>query len=125
MDWPTRNRIIKKATERRLGIADEKGVEYTQSEGALENFYRNAKRVGSDPVTILYVYLGKHQDSIESFVKKVRDYFTHGDGDKMIIQMEARAGEGIRSRLDDIRNYYDLLECLLVEEGIIDEDKDE
>jgi hypothetical protein len=46
------------------------------------------------------VYFNKHIDSLMTFVRTGR--------------LES---EGLRGRLDDIRNYIDILEAMLVEEG--------
>jgi hypothetical protein len=87
-----------------MDIMDAKGADYQgeEKEGVNGNFYRNARLLGVPPVTIWAVYFNKHIDSLMTFVRTGR--------------LES---EGLRGRLDDIRNYIDILEAMLVEESII------
>ena len=94
--------IIEAATKRRMDIMDTKGADYQgeEKEGVNGNFYRNARLLGVSPVLIWAVYFNKHIDALAKFVRTGR--------------VES---EGLRGRLDDIRNYIDILEAMLVEEG--------
>ena len=96
--------IIEAATKRRMDIMDTKGADYQgeEKEGVNGNFYRNARLLGVSPVLIWAVYFNKHIDALAKFVRTGR--------------VES---EGLRGRLDDIRNYIDILEAMLVEEGSI------
>ncbi len=97
--------IIEAATERRMGIMDAKGADYQgeEKEGVNGNFYRNARLLGVSPVLIWAVYFNKHIDALATYVRTGR--------------LES---EGLRGRLDDIRNYIDIVEAMLVEEGTLD-----
>lgn len=119
------------ACERRYGIADAKGAEYSgkgstyKETGAdtLANFKNVAERIGGTPEQVLMTYLLKHIDSINTAVREagtLKPPFI--DKGPCVIYA---AGEGIVSRLDDARNYLDLLECLLIDNGHIEEQTDE
>ena len=69
-----------------------KGHDYTQGRGRLANFYTNATRLGVPARTILAVYLNKHLDAIETFLR---------DG--------AVKSEPIEGRICDAINYLLLL----------------
>lgn len=111
------------ACERRYKIADAKGAEYSgagqtyKETGAdtLANFKAVGERVGTTPEQALMVYLLKHIDSINTTVREAGDPFYSSVGQELIYAK----GEGIVSRLDDARNYLDLLECLLIDNGHI------
>lgn len=116
MNHTTRRKIEEAADKRRRGIADEKGAEYS-GEGAnykthsdadvLRNFKVNGSRLGTSPLLTAGLYFGKHCDSVFTFLRQ-QETMSMEDRKKL-----ANAGEGIVSRLDDIRNYCDLIECLL------------
>lgn len=116
------------ACERRYGIADAKGAEYSgagqtyKETGAdtLANFKAVGERVGTTPEQALMVYLLKHIDSINTTVREAGDPFYSSVGQELIYAK----GEGIISRLDDARNYLDLLECLLIDNGHIEHDRE-
>lgn len=117
------------ACERRYGIADAKGAEYSgagktyQETGAdtLRNFKAVSERIGGTPEQVLLTYLLKHMDSITTTVREAADDFYSEVGQALIYAK----GEGIVSRLDDARNYLDLLECLLIDNGHIEPAVDE
>lgn len=81
-----------------------KGHDYTQGASAagcgdrerLKNFYRNGERLGLPPTKVLAVYLAKHLDAIETFLK-------HGDVES----------EPIEGRICDAINYLLLLAKLV------------
>lgn len=121
MNFAEKNALITRANERRIGISDEKGPEYTgeaasykaQDANILTNFYVRAERAKASVFTVAQVYAGKHIDSIETALAELAKA---GSIDARVAIV--RKGEGLVSRLDDLRNYCDLLECILMEEGI-------
>ncbi len=126
MNHAMRRAIETAACERRYGIADEKGAEYSQA-GAnyqtgdadvLLNFKEVAKRTGTTPVQVLLNYMLKHVDSITTTCREAEWRDSNTDVGRSIRYAQ---GEGIVSRLDDLRNYADLLECLLVDTGAIED----
>lgn len=122
MNHKARRIIEQLACERRYGIADEKGAEYSgagstyKETGAdtLHNFKSVAERTGVTPEQTLMTYLLKHMDSINTAVKEAAQY-NQPYKDTFSPRHAYAKGEGIVSRLDDARNYLDLLECLLVD----------
>jgi hypothetical protein len=100
-----RTAITEAATKRRMKIMDDKGKDYQgeEKEGVNGNFYRNARVLGVSPTLIWAVYFNKHVDSLMTFVRTGR--------------LES---EGLRGRLDDMRNYLDILEAMAVEEGLVE-----
>lgn len=132
MNHSDRRLVETNACTRRYGIADEKGAEYSgkgstyKESGAdtLANFKRVGERRGISAESALMVYLDKHMDSISTAVREASAYADiagrvgRGPGAEKVYA----AGEGIRGRLDDARNYLDLLECLLVDRGLIEFD---
>jgi hypothetical protein len=127
MNHQTKTALIQEATSRRTRLSDQKGEEYTVQPGTFNDdeadVLLNFKTVGDcldlDPVVVCGVYLQKHMDSIHTFIRKYKSADTL---DKRIDVMSE--GEGIESRLDDARNYLDLMECLIyeaiVEDGTYD-----
>lgn len=129
MNLSTKERILELADERRNGISAQKGPEYAGSaaryadddKDVLANFKRQGDRWGTSPLLPTGVYFGKHIDSIETFVREATR-----EGLTLAQQRElAYKGEGILSRLDDARNYLDLMECLLVDLGILNDPRPE
>ncbi len=93
-----RIKIIDEAIKRRKAIMDTKGNDYAGDSDVNMNFKRNAKLLGMRTQQIWAVYFMKHIDAIMTYV---------GDG-----KIES---EPIIGRLDDARNYLDILECLMRE----------
>ena len=129
MNLSTKERILEIANERRNGISAQKGPEYAGSaakyadadKDVLANFKRQGDRWGTSPLLPTGVYFGKHIDSIETFVREATR-----EGIDLKAQRDlAYKGEGILSRLDDARNYLDLMECLLVDLGILNDPRPE
>lgn len=126
MQHSSRRVIEEAACVRRYALADAKGAEYSgagasyRENGAdvLANFKSVAERIGGTPEQVLMTYLLKHIDSINTTVREGAAPLPHTHN-------VYAAGEGIVSRMDDARNYLDLLECLLIDnyhitgEGII------
>lgn len=85
-------------TEKRQFIADQKALSYASDADRLVNFKRQAARWGVDPMVVLGVYLGKHLDSIESYIR---------DG--------VESSEGMENNVGDAMNYLDLLMAMVAE----------
>lgn len=121
MNFNEKLAAIKRANDRRAGISDAKGPEYAgQSESyrnsdadVLRNFKRQGERWDVDPIKVAAVYFGKHIDSIETFVRDLIKADTYTEKLALVTK-----GEGIVSRLDDARNYIDLLECLMYDANL-------
>jgi len=101
MTFEQRQSIIKKAFQRRTQIMRDKGREYSKGikTDVNFNFKEIAKRLGLTKEQVLMVYMGKAMLSIE----------------KWILDGELSSGETLISRLDDLRNYADILESFLYE----------
>ena len=99
MTFEERQSIIKKAFKRRTKIMRNKGREYSKGvkTDVNLNFKEVAKRIGLTKEQVLIVYMSKAMLSIE----------------KWILDGELSSGETLISRLDDLRNYADILETLL------------
>lgn len=118
MNRATKLAIVERANERRAGLSDQKGAEYTQlgedyqndDVDCLANFKSVAERFGISPLMALGVYMGKHFDSIETFIAEIGKMESYEQA-----LLKTVEGEGIISRLDDARNYLDLMEALLAE----------
>jgi hypothetical protein len=117
VDYEVKRQLLSLARDRRDGLSDQKGAEYTKTgqqyqEGGdiLANFKRNAERFKVNPITVLGVYMGKHFDSIENFISEIVQCESYEDAVTKVME-----GEGIISRIDDAANYLDLLEALLFE----------
>ena len=80
-----------------------KGGEYAGSEDRLANFKRGAQRVGALPDQVLWIYLSKHLDSIETYIK-----------DKVAGTSRPRS-EPITGRIDDAINYLILYKAMVIE----------
>lgn len=100
---------MEEANLRRQGISEDKSKEYSRGDDVLRNFKEVGRRLGLDPSVVACVYLNKHIDSINTFIDKAKDLETQE------LKGFMNEGEGIISRLDDARNYLDLLECILLE----------
>ncbi len=78
-----------------------KGAEYSRGEiDCNSNFKRVADATGADALTVCYVYLAKHLDSIASFIKT----------------RETKSDETIESRIGDAINYLFILASLIEEQ---------
>jgi len=103
MNFEERDELIKKATERRHQLLLNKGKEYAKYKGETSDINFNFKEVGRrlnlNPLEVCAVYLEKAILSIEHW----------------IVGGELSSGETIFSRLDDARNYLDILETLICE----------
>jgi hypothetical protein len=97
--------ITDKANGRRTEIMRAKGAEYAGTDREWADCNQNFKHVGQmlglDPKLVCGVYMLKHVDSLATYLRTGID-----------------SVEGITGRLDDIRNYIDILESLIIEEKI-------
>lgn len=90
--------ILQEAKETRTG----KGRDYTRdSDDALANFKRCGERIGVTPQKALLIYMSKHSDAIETYIK------TGGQSES----------EPIKTRIIDNINYLLLLWGLIEEEN--------
>lgn len=125
MNHQERVAVSARAEQRRRKIADEKGAEYT-GEGdryqtaddadVLRNLKVNGERLGVSALLTGGLYFGKHADSLFTMIRQAEGK-TWEEKRTLVHQ-----GEGIVSRLDDMRNYLDMVECVLVEEQLIEFD---
>lgn len=77
-----------------------KGEEYSRGEDDCNsNFKRVAQAIGSDPVTVAWIYALKHIDSISHYVKT----------------RQTPSGESIEGRIGDAVNYLRILASLISE----------
>lgn len=95
---------------RREKILTGKGREYTNDIDALSNFKQNGERLGLHPVQVLAIYMMKHVNSIETYLRQFNGQTTP----EGIID----SSEGITGRIDDAINYLELLQLLLRDFGI-------
>lgn len=80
-----------------------KGGEYAGSEDRLANFKRGQLRTGAHPYQVLWIYLSKHIDSVETYIKDTA------------AGISRERSEPIDGRLDDIINYCLLMKALVKE----------
>jgi hypothetical protein len=63
------SRLIDATAERLQRLTATKGAEYANSSNQLANFGRLAERLGLKPEAVILVYLTKHLDAIDSYVR--------------------------------------------------------
>ena len=97
------NEVVKETLESISKLLRVKGGEYAGSEDRLANFKRGQLRTGAHPYQVLWIYLSKHIDSVETFIK-----------DTASGNVRERS-EPIDGRLDDIINYCLLMKALIKE----------
>ena len=124
MNLRLKDEVVSRANTRRGAISNEKGPEYAgqadsyanDTADVLANFKRQDTRWGHElsGLASAFLYFGKHLDSIETFGRELKK----AGLDTAATVALVNRGEGIVSRLDDARNYLDLIECLLVDAGI-------
>lgn len=78
-------------------LSDTKGTEYAHDADQLANFKRLGERLGMAPEAVLMVYLTKHLDSIESYIRRP----------------SMDLSEPIDGRIDDAILYLCLLKALI------------
>ena len=75
-------------------LSDGKSIEYTQSsDDKLANFKNIGERFDIDPLAVAGIYMNKHVDSINNYIKTGK----------------ISSGESLKSRLIDIINYSILM----------------
>ena len=84
-----------------LVLRETKGKEYSGTDDALANFKRNGAAMGISAEKCLMIYMGKHWDSISTYVREET-------WDKAL-------SEPIEGRLDDLITYAVLLKALISE----------
>ena len=98
-----RARYIEELIDSCLGLLADKGAEYSRGEEDVNsNFKRVAEAIGSDPISVAYVYFLKHIDSITNYVKT----------------RETPSGEPIEGRIHDAINYLAILGSLIYEQKV-------
>ena len=80
-----------------------KGGEYAAEGDRLDNFRRNAKNWGVSMETCWGIYIGKHWDAIQTYVRDVQNGRTRVRAEKL------------SSRVDDMITYLILFKCMLDE----------
>jgi hypothetical protein len=89
-----------------MKLLEVKGGEYAGSEDRLANFKRGQLRTGAHPYQVLWIYLSKHIDSVETFIKDTA------------AGVQRERSEPIDGRLDDIINYCLLMKALVKESNL-------
>jgi hypothetical protein len=84
--------LRKVLTHNRWAVADSKADVYATDADRLANFKRQATRWGVEPMRVLGIYMGKHMDAIESYIRDNKE-----------------GPEGIMSNVGDLMNYCELL----------------
>ena len=105
--------IVEKFFAFQKKMEETKGKEYANGEDRLGNFKREAIKMGVTPELVCHIYLAKHLDSIDHFVKVVQ-----ATGHEPTNQSEP-----IDGRIGDAIVYLMLLYALTVEReaGTLDE----
>lgn len=111
MNYTRMGDIVDWDNDRRMQILTGKGKEYTDHVDALSNFKVNAERLGMHPAQVLSIYMFKHINSIETFLRQ----FSQIKDDSEVQD----SAEGITSRIDDAVNYLELLHLLLIDLEIV------
>jgi len=100
------NKLMQEFTEKEATILAWKAGEYSNEKDRLQNFREIAEFVGSKPQDVVLLYLLKHIQSIALAVRS-SDY---------VWAWETEAGEGMKQRIADARNYLLLLGACMEEE---------
>lgn len=90
--------LLDETSDRLRELTTSKGVEYSNSDDQLANFKRLSQRLGLTPEAVILVYLTKHLDAIDSFVRTGRVH-----------------SEPITGRIDDAILYLVLLKAQIAE----------
>ena len=93
------SRYLQSTLERLIELTRSKGREYANSDDQLANFKRLAKRLGLSPAQVCMVYLTKHLDSVDSWVRNPAQDLS----------------EPIEGRIDDAILYLILLKAIASE----------
>ena len=84
-----------------VSMKNTKGREYANSKDRFANFNRLSERLGISNLSIAWVYVTKHLDSLESYIKNNQTFST----------------ESIEGRLVDIITYMTLIGGMIKEKG--------
>lgn len=95
--------VVKETMDNIAKLLRVKGGEYAGSDDRLANFKRGQLRTGAHPMQVLWIYLSKHIDSVETFIKDTA------------ANIKRERSEPIDGRLDDIINYCLLMKALVKE----------
>ncbi len=98
MNYKDRELLISETLEKAMETRKTKGKDYSNSDDQNSNFKRLSQKLNLSPETILWVYLTKHLDSIETFIREGKV-----------------ASEPIDSRIIDSVNYLLILHSLINE----------
>jgi len=89
--------ILTETLTRLIQLSKTKGAEYAHSTDQLANFKRLSQRLSLAPERVLLVYLTKHLDAIENYIRNPTQDLS----------------EPIESRIDDAILYLCLLKALI------------
>ena len=103
MNHQTFKTVINQTFERMHELTASKGIEYANSDDQLANFKRLSEKLGLTPEAVNLVYLTKHMDAIESYVKNGKSN-----------------SEPIHGRIEDAILYLILLKSIIVEKEGVD-----
>lgn len=97
--------LVNETFEEIIILSMTKGEEYSNNDDQLANFKRLSIKLGLTPEQVLLVYLTKHLDSIDHYVKT----------QSINVISPIRISEPIEGRIDDAINYLCLLKGLIQE----------
>lgn len=90
--------VLDQTFDRLTQLTTTKGAEYANSDDQLANFKRLSQRLGLSPEAVIMVYLSKHLDAIDSYIRTNRVH-----------------SEPIAGRIDDAILYLVLLKAQVAE----------
>lgn len=102
--------IVEQTIEKIRSLSKLKGSEYAGDDDRLANFRRNGAKLGLPMEVIWHIYVSKHLDAIEQYIK---DILAGKTRERM---------EPIESRCDDAIVYLTLFKAMIEERTIIDMD---
>ncbi len=94
-------KLIKNWTKERIKHGMLKGSEYANSTDQLDSFKRIGQNQGLLPAQVVMVFVAKHIDSLNYYVRHQGQYTPI---------------ESVESRIMDVQNYLDLLYGIITEE---------
>lgn len=97
------NELVEETVKICKEIMISKGGEYAHGDDRLDNFKRNAAKLGLNPEDVWAVYFNKHIDSIDTYIQDIRK------------GVNRPRSESILGRFDDAINYLILGKALVVE----------
>jgi hypothetical protein len=112
-------RLTDEINERRAKITlGEKGVRYAGGKNKLGNFHRTAQSTGLSPIVVAWLYAMKHLDWIQTTISALISNLNADEFSPEELRTFLGKDEGFAARADDLRNYLDLLEALMIETDI-------